>query len=57
MLRETAAVVERGIAAHQTAAQLKQAKALARWDSWAHGFLTADQYLDILYKDLARPAR
>jgi cyclase len=54
MLKDTTAIVEAGIKAGKTADQLKQAKALAKFDGWAKGFLSADAYLDMLYKDLKR---
>jgi cyclase len=54
MLRETTAIVEAGIKAHKTADQLKKDKVLARYDAWAKGFLKADDFIDMLYKDLKR---
>ena len=54
MLKETSGIVEAGIKAHKTADQLKNAKALARYDSWAKGFFKADEFIDLLYKDLKR---
>lgn len=54
MLQGTTAVVEAGIKAHKTADQLKKEKALATFDSWVHGFLDADDFTDLLYKDLSR---
>jgi glyoxylase-like metal-dependent hydrolase (beta-lactamase superfamily II) len=54
MLQGTSAAVEAGIKAHKTADQLKKEKALAKFDSWTHGFFKADDFIDLLYKDLAR---
>jgi glyoxylase-like metal-dependent hydrolase (beta-lactamase superfamily II) len=54
MLQGTSAIVEAGIKAHKTADQLKKEKALARFDRWAHGFFKADDFIDLLYKDLSR---
>jgi cyclase len=54
MLQGTSAIVEAGIKAHKTADQLKKEKALAKFDSWAHGFFKADDFIDLLYKDLSR---
>jgi len=54
MLQGTTAIVEAGIKAHKTADQLKKEKALAKFDSWAHGFFKADDFIDLLYKDLSR---
>jgi glyoxylase-like metal-dependent hydrolase (beta-lactamase superfamily II) len=54
MLQGTSAIVEAGIKAHKTADQLKKEKALAKFDSWTHGFFKADDFIDLLYKDLSR---
>lgn len=54
MLRSTTAIIEAGIKAHKTADQLKQEKALAKFDSWSHGFSKTDEFIDLLYKDLSR---
>jgi glyoxylase-like metal-dependent hydrolase (beta-lactamase superfamily II) len=53
MLKDTSAIVEAGIKAKKTADQLKKEKALARFDSWAKGFFKADDFIDLLYKDLS----
>jgi cyclase len=52
MLKGTSGIVEAGIKAHKTADQLKKEKALAKYDSWAKGFFKADDFIDLLYKDL-----
>jgi len=54
MLKETSGIIESGIKAKKTAEQLKQDKVLARYDAWAKGFLNADAFIDLLYKDLKR---
>ncbi len=54
MLQGTSAIVEAGIKAGKTADQLKKEKALAKFDSWTHGFFKADDFIDLLYKDLSR---
>lgn len=54
MLKGTSAIVEAGIKAKKTAEDLKKAKALARFDGWAKGFFKADDFIDLLYKDLQR---
>lgn len=54
MLQGTSGIVEAGIKARKTADQLKKEKALAKFDSWAHGFFKADDFIDLLYKDLSR---
>lgn len=54
MLQGTSAAVEAGIKAHKTADQLKKEKVLAKFDSWTHGFFKADDFIDLLYKDLSR---
>lgn len=57
MLRETSAIVTAGIKAKKTADQLKKDKVLAKYDSWSKGFLSADAFIDMLYKDLSRAAK
>lgn len=54
MLEDTSGIVAAGIRAKQTLAQLKAAKVLAKYDAWAKE-ITSDEYLEILYQDLARP--
>ena len=54
MLKDTSGIVLAGIKAHKTADQLKKAKALAKYDAWAKGFFKADEFIDMLYKDLQR---
>ena len=52
MLKDTSGIVEAGIKAQKTADQLKQAKVFAKYDAWAKGFFKADDFIDLLYKDL-----
>jgi glyoxylase-like metal-dependent hydrolase (beta-lactamase superfamily II) len=54
MLKGTSGIVEAGIKAHKTADQLKKEKALAKYESWTKGFFKADDFIDLLYKDLSR---
>ena len=54
MLKETSGIVAAGIKAGKTADQLKKEKALAKYDRWAKGFFKADEFIDLLYKDLKR---
>jgi hypothetical protein len=52
MLKETLAVVEKGIKAGKTLGQLKQENVLAPWQKWNGDFITAAQWLITLYNDL-----
>jgi glyoxylase-like metal-dependent hydrolase (beta-lactamase superfamily II) len=52
MLKETSGIIDAGIKAGKTADQLKKEKVLARHERWAKGFFKADQFIDLLYKDL-----
>jgi glyoxylase-like metal-dependent hydrolase (beta-lactamase superfamily II) len=52
MLKETSGIVEAGIRAGKSLDDLKKAKALAKFDTWATGFLKTDDYLEELYKGL-----
>jgi glyoxylase-like metal-dependent hydrolase (beta-lactamase superfamily II) len=54
MLKDTSSIVEAGIKARKTAEQLKKEKAIARYDSWSWQFFKADDFIDMLYKDLSR---
>jgi cyclase len=55
MLKDTSAIVEAAIKANKTADQLKKEKALAKYNSWSWVFFKADDFIDMLYKDLGRP--
>jgi len=57
MLKDTSAIVEAGLKAKKTADQLKKDKALAKFDAWAKGFFKADEFIDMLYKDLGAARR
>ena len=52
MLKGTTAAVESAIKAGKTLDQIKQDKALAPWDSWGKGFITADRFIETIYTDL-----
>jgi cyclase len=52
MLKETLAVVEKGIKQGKTLDQLKQENVLAPWQKWNGDFITTEQWLVTLYNDL-----
>lgn len=52
MLKETVAVVQKGIAEGKTLEQLKSAKVLAKWDKLSWAFITTDKYVEQLYTGL-----
>jgi cyclase len=52
MLKETLAVVDKGIRAGKTLDQLKQENVLAPWQKWNGDFITTEQWLVTLYNDL-----
>ena len=52
MLKETRAVVEKGIKAGKTLDQLKKEKVLDPWQKWTGPFISADAFIDTLYNDL-----
>jgi cyclase len=52
MLRETTAIVEKGIAAGKTLEQMKREKVLAAYDRWSGDFVGTDKFLETLYDDL-----
>jgi cyclase len=54
MLQGTSAIIEAGIKAGKTADQLKNEKVFAKYDSWSKNFFKADDFIDMLYKDLKR---
>jgi len=53
MLRETSAIVQKGIAAGKSLEQLKQEKVLAAYDKWNGDFVTTDKFIETLYNDLS----
>jgi glyoxylase-like metal-dependent hydrolase (beta-lactamase superfamily II) len=52
MLQGTRAAVGDGIKQGKNLAQLKQERALAKWDKWSSRQVSTDQFLEILYADL-----
>jgi cyclase len=54
MLKDTSGIIEAGIKAKKTAEQLKKEKVLAKYHSWSLHFFKADDFIDMLYKDLSR---
>ncbi len=52
MLKETSARVAAGIARGKTVQQLQQEKVLAGFEKWTGGFLSADKFVEFLYRDL-----
>ncbi len=52
MLKDTLAVVEKGVKAGKTLDQLKQENVLAPWQKWNGDFITSEQWLITLYNDL-----
>jgi cyclase len=52
MLKDTLAVVEKGVKSGKTLDQLKQENVLAPWQKWSGDFITSDQWLLTLYNDL-----
>jgi cyclase len=51
MLKESYQIVSAGVKQGKTLEQLKSQKALAKFDSFAAGFMKTDQYLEQLYND------
>jgi len=52
MLKDTTAVVEKGIQQGKSLDQLKQENVLAPWQKWSGDFITTEQWLVTLYNDL-----
>jgi cyclase len=52
MLKETMAVVEKGVKAGKTLDRLKQENVLAPWQKWNGDFITTEQWLITLFNDL-----
>ena len=42
MLKETSAIIQKGIDEGKTVEQLVAAKPLAKWDKWSWSFMTSD---------------
>jgi glyoxylase-like metal-dependent hydrolase (beta-lactamase superfamily II) len=57
MLKETSAIVRAGIAGGKSVEQLKQDRVLAAYDSWSHGYLSADAFVGMLYKAVSAKPR
>jgi cyclase len=51
MLKDSYQIVSAGVKQGKTLEQLKQQKVLAKYDSFAAGFMKTDQYLEQLYND------
>jgi cyclase len=54
MLRGTIAAVDTAVKSGKTLEQIKAAKVLASWDSWANSFVTSDMFVELIYKDPQR---
>ena len=52
MLKETSAVVKKGIASGKSADQMKKEKVLDPWQKWSGDFIKADGWIDTLYNSL-----
>jgi glyoxylase-like metal-dependent hydrolase (beta-lactamase superfamily II) len=52
MLKDTRAVVAKGVKSKQSLEQLKQRKVLSKWDGWASDFVTSDAWTEALYMDV-----
>jgi cyclase len=52
MLKETRAVVEKGMQQGKTLAQLQQEKVLEPWKKWSGDFISSDAFIETLYNDL-----
>ena len=52
MLKDTTAVVEKGIKQGKSMDQLKQENVLAPWQKWSGDFISSEQWLVTLYNDL-----
>jgi glyoxylase-like metal-dependent hydrolase (beta-lactamase superfamily II) len=54
MLVETAAIVQQGIKAKKTLAQLKAAGLPEQWKEWGSGFIKTDVWIETIYNSLTR---
>ena len=52
MLKETSAVVQKALDAHQTLEQMKQEKILDPWKKWSGDFVNTDAFIETLYNSL-----
>lgn len=55
MLKDTRSAVAQGMKAGKSAEQLKEEKVLAAWQRWDRGFIKADDFIDVLYRDVSEP--
>lgn len=54
MLKGTSGAVQTGITAGKTVDQLKAEKVLEPWADWGKGFIKADRFVELLFRDLTR---
>ena len=52
MLKETTAIVEKGVRDGKSLKELQDAKVLAAYDKWSGQFITTDKWIETLYNDL-----
>jgi cyclase len=57
MLKETSAIVQKGVKAGKNVDQLKKEKVLKKYDSLGWQFITTDRFIETLYKDATVAAR
>jgi cyclase len=57
MLKETFAIVQKGVKAGKTLDQLKKEKVLKKYDSLSWQFITTDKFLETLHRDATIAAR
>lgn len=51
MLKETSAIVQKGVKARKTVDQLKKEKVLQKYDALSWQFISTDRFIETLYKD------
>jgi cyclase len=56
MLKDTRAIVADAVKQGKTLDQLKQEKALAKWQSWSGPFISTDAFIETLYNELTGKA-
>ena len=54
MLVETTAIVQKGMKAGKTLAQLKTAGLPAEWKDWGSGFIKTDVWIETIYNSLSK---
>ncbi len=52
MLKETRAIVEKGVREGKSLKQLQEEKVLAAYEKWSGPFITTDKYIETVYNDL-----